>query len=123
MSILFFGILLFAAAIISLGLTSVGQALAGELPQQKRTKQMVEGLYSNNLDAASYFQQGLTRYNRSDFHAAEVAFRKALQFDPFIAMAYYLLGNSLLQRGGAARAAGRGGRARRREPGGPGADY
>jgi tetratricopeptide (TPR) repeat protein len=90
---------LIAAAFISVGLTTAGHAFAGDFPQRTRTKQLVEGLYTENLDAASYFQQGLTRYNRSDFKGAEQAFRQALTFDPFIPMAHYLLGNSLFQQG------------------------
>jgi Flp pilus assembly protein TadD len=83
---------LLTAAIISLGLTMAGHAYAGDLRQGKQTKQLVEGLYSNNLDAAAYFQQGVTQYNRSNFKGAELAFRKALIYDPSIAMAHYLLG-------------------------------
>jgi tetratricopeptide (TPR) repeat protein len=95
---------LFAAAFISLSLTTAGHAFAGKLPQHAQNKQRVEGLYSGNLNAASYFQRGVTQYNRSDFKGAEQAFRKALEFDPLIPMARYLLGNSLLEQGQASQA-------------------
>jgi hypothetical protein len=39
-------------------------ALTGNLKDPVRTKQLVEGEYSQNMEAASYFQQGVTRYNR-----------------------------------------------------------
>lgn len=90
---------LLTAAIFSFSLAMTGHGLAGTPSQRLQTKQLVEGEYSQSLEAASYFQQGVTRYNRSDFKAAELAFRKALQFDPYIAMAHYLLGNSLFQQG------------------------
>ena len=102
-------IYLVAAALIGLGLTTAGTAFAGEsrYGRQKtssfespvQTKQMVEGLYSQDFEAAAYFQQGVTRYNRGDYRGAELALRKALEFDSSIAMAYYLLGNSLAEQG------------------------
>ncbi len=55
---------LLTAAIISLGLTTAGHAFAGNLPQRQQTKQLVEGQYTQNLEAASFFQQGVTRYQR-----------------------------------------------------------
>jgi len=62
---------LFAAAILSLGLTMPHHAFAGVQPQT-RTKQLVEGLYTEDLEAATYFQQGVTQYTRSEFNAADV---------------------------------------------------
>ncbi|MEC4815054.1 MAG: tetratricopeptide repeat protein [Scytonema sp. PMC 1069.18] len=52
---------------------------------------------SQNLEAASFFQQGVMRYHRKDLQAAENAFRQALQHDPNIAAAYNYLGNIMLQ--------------------------
>ena len=90
---------LLAATIISFGLTSVVQAQGKEIPEYKGTKQLMEGPYSNNLDAASYFQVGVKLYGRRDFPGAERAFRKALEFDPYTAMGRYLLANTYLQQG------------------------
>jgi tetratricopeptide (TPR) repeat protein len=88
-----------AAAAIALSFLSVSPALSDSLPKRQHSKQLVEGLYTNDLEAATFFQQGVMRYNRSDFKTAELAFRKALQEDPFIPMARYLLGNALFQQG------------------------
>ena len=72
---------------------------SGNLNEPVRTKQVVEGEYSQNMEAASFFQQGVTRYKKADFAAAAGFFRKALTIDPSIGMAHYLLGNSLFQLG------------------------
>ncbi|BAY40029.1 hypothetical protein NIES2111_44110 [Nostoc sp. NIES-2111] len=51
---------------------------------------------SQDLETASLYQQGVTRYNRSDWQGAENAFRQALQREPNIAMARHYLGNTYL---------------------------
>ncbi|WP_066380028.1 MULTISPECIES: tetratricopeptide repeat protein [unclassified Anabaena] len=51
---------------------------------------------SQDLETASFYQQGVTRYNRSDWTGAEYAFRQALQRDANIGMARYYLGNIFL---------------------------
>ena len=51
---------------------------------------------SQDLETASLYQQGVTRYNRTDWQGAENAFRQALQREPNIAMARYYLGNIFL---------------------------
>lgn len=52
---------------------------------------------SQNLEAASFFQQGVMRYYRNDFQAAEYAFRQALLRDPSLAAAHNYLGSIMLQ--------------------------
>ncbi|BCL34929.1 hypothetical protein NSMS1_13760 [Nostoc sp. MS1] len=51
---------------------------------------------SQDLETASLYQQGVTRYNRTDWQGAESAFRQALQREPNIAMARHYLGNIYL---------------------------
>ncbi|MGK7877944.1 MAG: tetratricopeptide repeat protein [Xenococcaceae cyanobacterium] len=90
---------LLAAVVISLSLTTAGYALAGNLPSQPRSKQLIEGPYTENLQAGEFFQLGVKHYQRGNFKEAEKAMLQALRFDPSMAMAYYLLGNALLGQG------------------------
>lgn len=61
------------------------------------SKVLAETAVSQNLEAASFFQQGVTRYNRQDLQGAEYAFRQALQLDPSLAAARNFLGNIFMQ--------------------------
>lgn len=73
-------------------------AIAPSLIVTSQTKLLAETFVpSQNLEAASLFQQGVMRYNYKDFQAAENAFRQALQRDPNIAAAYNYLGSIMLQ--------------------------
>ena len=85
-------------AIAALGwvLTAGGEAISAPLESSFRSKQRIEGLYTDNLEAAQLFQQGVSQYKRNNFGEAERALREAVRFDPRMAIAYYLLGNSLL---------------------------
>jgi tetratricopeptide (TPR) repeat protein len=62
-------------------------------------KQLIEGLYSQNLDASMAFQQAVTNYNRGEYSLALTKLKEALSYDPNISIAYYLMGNSLAQTG------------------------
>ena len=64
-----------------------------ELPASKLLAQVP----SQNLEAASFYQQGVMRYYRKDLQAAEYAFRKSLQQDPNLGTARNYLGNIMLQ--------------------------
>jgi tetratricopeptide (TPR) repeat protein len=66
-----------------------------ELPGSKLLAQ--ENVVTQDLEAASYYQQGVTRYNRNDLLSAEYAFRQALQRDPNLGLARNYLGNIFLQ--------------------------
>ncbi len=56
-----------------------------------------ENVVTQDLEAASYYQQGVTRYNRNDLLSAEYAFRQALQRDANLGLARNYLGNIFLQ--------------------------
>ncbi|MGV0029481.1 tetratricopeptide repeat protein, partial [Phormidesmis priestleyi] len=66
-----------------------------DLPGSKLLAQ--ENVVTQDLEAASYYQQGVTRYNRNDLLSAEFAFRQALQRDPNLGLARNYLGNIFLQ--------------------------
>ncbi len=61
------------------------------------SKLLAETAISQNLEAASFFQQGVTRYNRQDLEGAEYAFRQAVQRDPSLAAARNFLGNIFME--------------------------
>ncbi|WP_375511088.1 tetratricopeptide repeat protein [uncultured Nostoc sp.] len=61
------------------------------------SKLLAETAVSQNLEAASFFQQGVTRYNRQDLQGAEYAFRQAVQQDPNLGAAWNFLGNIFMQ--------------------------
>ncbi len=61
------------------------------------SKVLAETAISQNLEAASFFQQGVTRYNRKDLQGAEYAFRQALQHDPNLGAARNYLGNIFME--------------------------
>ncbi|NTW21497.1 MAG: tetratricopeptide repeat protein, partial [Nostocales cyanobacterium W4_Combined_metabat2_030] len=61
------------------------------------SKLLAAEVVSQDLDAAIFFQQGVTFYNRQDFQNSEIAFRKALERDPNIGTARNYLGNIFLQ--------------------------
>jgi tetratricopeptide (TPR) repeat protein len=61
------------------------------------SKLLAQTAPTQDLDAASFFQQGVTRYNRNDYQAAESAFREALQRDSNLGAARNYLGNIMLQ--------------------------
>jgi tetratricopeptide (TPR) repeat protein len=83
--------LLFAVCVV---LTAIAPSIA-PIPGSKLLAE--DFVPSLNLEAASFFQQGVMRYHRKDLQAAENAFRQALQYDPNIAAAYNYLGNIMLQ--------------------------
>ncbi|NEO28012.1 MAG: tetratricopeptide repeat protein, partial [Kamptonema sp. SIO4C4] len=81
-------------------LTSIGVAFFTFAPPViAQPKQVLDGLYTNDLDAATLFQKGVMQYQQQLFADAEIAFRQALRYDPLMAMSYYMLGNSLMQQG------------------------
>lgn len=57
------------------------------------SKLLAENAISQNLEAASFFQQGVMLYNRKDLQGAEYAFGQALQYDPNLGTARNYLGN------------------------------
>ncbi len=61
------------------------------------SKLLAENASSQDLEAASFFQQGVMRYNHKDLQGAEYAFRQALQHDPNLGAARNYLGNIFLQ--------------------------
>lgn len=61
------------------------------------TKVLAQSVISQDLETASFYQQGVTRYNRQDLQGAESAFRQALQRDSKLGMARNYLGNIYLQ--------------------------
>jgi tetratricopeptide (TPR) repeat protein len=61
------------------------------------SKLLAQNVVSKDLEAASFFQQGVMRYNRQDFQGAEYAFREALRRDSNLGIARNYLGNILLQ--------------------------
>ncbi len=61
------------------------------------SKLLAETAISQDLEAASFYQQGVTRYNRKDLQGAEYAFRQALQQDPNLGQARNYLGNIFMQ--------------------------
>jgi superkiller protein 3 len=58
-----------------------------------------QGPHSDNLQASQIFTTGLYYYYAGNLDYAAVAFQTALSYDPNIALAHYLLGNSLYQLG------------------------
>ncbi|MBD2347060.1 tetratricopeptide repeat protein [Anabaena subtropica] len=60
------------------------------------SKLLAQAPISQDLETASFYQQGVTRYNRGDWQGAENAFRQALQREPNLAMARKYLGNVFL---------------------------
>ena len=84
------------AITLSLGLAISSQTLA-EIPiQSGSTQQIIEGPYTTNLEAGEFFQLGMRYYDLGNFKAAEIAMTQAVDFDPAMSMAYYMLGNALL---------------------------
>ncbi|MBO3458319.1 tetratricopeptide repeat protein [Aetokthonos hydrillicola Thurmond2011] len=74
--------------------TSILLVLTGtELPGSKLLAQNVP---TQDLEAASLYQQGVMRYYRKDLQTAENAFRQALERDPNVGTARNYLGNILL---------------------------
>ncbi|BAY34860.1 tetratricopeptide TPR_4 [Nostoc carneum NIES-2107] len=61
------------------------------------SKVLAQNVVSQNLEAASFFQQGVMRYHRQDWQGAEYAFREALRLDSKIGMARNYLGTIFLQ--------------------------
>lgn len=61
------------------------------------SKVLAQSVISQDLETASLYQQGVTRYNRQDFQGAESAFRQVLQRDSKLGMARNYLGNIYLQ--------------------------
>jgi len=59
----------------------------------------VQGIVTQDLEAAGYFQLGVNRYNDRDLDAAAVSFRKALERDPRISVAHYYLANIFNEKG------------------------
>ncbi|MBD2384124.1 tetratricopeptide repeat protein [Cylindrospermum sp. FACHB-282] len=84
-----FGLLFASSAFLVLALPTIT-----DLPGSKI---LAQNLVSQDLEAASFFQQGVMRYNRQDLQGAEFAFRKALQRDGNIGAARNYLGNILMQ--------------------------
>lgn len=62
------------------------------------SKLLAETVVSQNLEAASFFQQGVTRYNRQDLQGAEYAFRQAVQRDPNLRATWNFLGNIFISK-------------------------
>jgi lipoprotein NlpI len=60
------------------------------------SKLLAQKAISQDLEAASFFQQGVMRYNRNDLQGAEYAFRQALQKDFNLSAARNYLGNIFL---------------------------
>ena len=73
------------------------QLIAPSITKFPASKLLAESVSSQDLEAASLYQQGVMRYYHSDSQAAEHAFRQALQRDPNIGSARNYLGNIMLQ--------------------------
>ncbi len=58
-----------------------------------------QGPYSNNLEATQVFSTALSYYYDGNLVYAALAFKKALEYDPGIVKAHYLLGNTYFQLG------------------------
>jgi tetratricopeptide (TPR) repeat protein len=58
-----------------------------------------QGPFSENLEASLVFSSALNFYYGGNLEYAAIAFQKAISFDPNMAIAYYLLGNTLFQQG------------------------
>ncbi|MDZ7958477.1 MAG: tetratricopeptide repeat protein [Aulosira sp. DedQUE10] len=61
------------------------------------SKVLAQNVVTQNLEAASFFQQAVMRYNRQDWQGAEYAFQEALRRDSNIGIARNYLGNIFLQ--------------------------
>ena len=73
------------------------QLMAPSITKFPASKLLAESVSSQDLEAASLYQQGVMRYYHSEPQAAEYAFRQALQRDPNIGLARNYLGNIMLQ--------------------------
>ncbi|MDF5718417.1 MAG: tetratricopeptide repeat protein [Rhizonema sp. NSF051] len=73
------------------------QLIVPSITKFPASKLLAESVSSEDLEAASLYQQGVMRYYHSDSRAAEYAFRQALQRDPNIGLARNYLGNIMLQ--------------------------
>ncbi|MBD2296546.1 tetratricopeptide repeat protein [Anabaena sphaerica FACHB-251] len=82
------GLLFASSAFLVLALPAI------DLPGSKL---LAQNVVSQDLDAAMFYQQGVTRYNRKDLQGAESAFRQALQRDSNIGLARNYLGNILME--------------------------
>ncbi len=58
-----------------------------------------QGPYSNILEASQLFSTALSYYYDGNLRYAAIAFQKALEYDPGMAKAHYLLGNTYYQLG------------------------
>ncbi|MBE9201610.1 MULTISPECIES: tetratricopeptide repeat protein [unclassified Nodularia (in: cyanobacteria)] len=77
--------------------TSVCLVLAAPtILQLPESQLLAQKAVSQDLETASLYQQGVTRYHRNDFQGAESAFRLALERDPNLGIARNYLGNILL---------------------------
>ena len=81
------------------GLLVIPTAPGFSLTEPPQTKQLGQEVVTQDIEAAGYFQQGVTLYNLRNLEGALVAFRQALERDPKIALAYYYLGNVLSEKG------------------------
>ncbi|MEM7580131.1 MAG: tetratricopeptide repeat protein [Mastigocoleus sp.] len=79
------------------GLFAISIFLTPALGNFSQAKLAAQISPNTDLEAASFYQQGVMRYNRQDLQGAEALFRKAIQRDPNFASARNYLGNILLQ--------------------------
>jgi len=77
--------------------TSVFLVLMATITDLPASKLLAQDIPSQDLEAASFYQQGVMRYYRKDLQAAENAFRQALQRDPNLGIARNYLGSIMLQ--------------------------
>jgi tetratricopeptide (TPR) repeat protein len=70
---------------------------ASAISQLPENKLLAQTPPTEDLEAASFYQQGVMRYHYKDLQAAEFAFRQALRRDPNLAIAHNYLGNIMLQ--------------------------
>ncbi len=82
-------------SIIAIATSSQVQA-APKFAEFSESKQTIRGVVSQDLEAASAFQRGVTLYGREDLEGSALAFRTALQRDPNLDQAHNYLGNIYL---------------------------
>jgi superkiller protein 3 len=88
---------LWAGLLISATFSIANPVLAQTFEPTWEVIEISQGPHSENLEASQVFTTALYYYYGDNLKYAALAFQKALTYDPNMAIAYYLLGNSLYQ--------------------------
>ena len=72
-------------------------AIADKVAGLAGNKQVLNGIYTESLEAGNAFQQAMDFYQRGEFPRANKYIEIALNFDPWMPMAHYLQGQLFVE--------------------------